>query len=605
MKKIVEVLLPVLLVSSYLKVISFSGITPILMIRRWNMAKPLSIVFINDFIDCLAIALIALTVSVLLAHRLRKYLSPLLLISVSVASIMFLAVSLYYYSALASLLVGLFSIIYAGFLRKEISLRSLAKYLLSILLIIEAVGVVGWILYMLHGGVNPYTEPLPLQDFETKMIYSLSSLTPVLATLFMLSIPLLIIVKPLKPIKGSTPEQLLNRFNAFVRKAISNLGKHSEKHDAWSRVFLFSALIIPVLATFLLYTPIINPSNMTISVDILHYVNFLRNAQESSENGFEFLYNVFRSDRPLTLLTIYPISRLFAVDFRIVCIYLPAILSPFLILSLYYLTFSLFRNKLYSSLACFLVATGPFTTASLYGGFLANWLGLSLAYLSLAMLLKSVESYSVKALLLSVLLSILSHLAHPVPWNFLMAAVVLTALVSVARRNSVRGVLKLLVIFIVVNLLYDFVKTRVLKFSGATAVAESIVSTELSFDNLVNFWPINVFMVYFHVGGAFNFPPTYVFALLGMIVFSVIRFLKFDIMRMWVLAGLPLYLLGPDFVQARTLQNIPIDVFASGGLAIVLEYLSLKDRLLPSLLLVFIYLLYLNNLLRFVVNLPF
>jgi len=221
------------------------------------------------------------------------------------------------------------------------------------------------------------------------------------------------------------------------------------------------------------------------------------------------------------------------------------------------------------------------------------------------MLLKSVESYSVKALLLSVLLSILSHLAHPVPWNFLMAAVVLTALVSVARRNSVRGVLKLLVIFIVVNLLYDFVKTRVLKFSGATAVAESIVSTELSFDNLVNFWPINVFMVYFHVGGAFNFPPTYVFALLGMIVFSVIRFLKFDIMRMWVLAGLPLYLLGPDFVQARTLQNIPIDVFASGGLAIVLEYLSLKDRLLPSLLLVFIYLLYLNNLLRFVVNLPF
>jgi hypothetical protein len=144
-----------------------------------------------------------------------------------------------------------------------------------------------------------------------------------------------------------------------------------------------------------------------------------------------------------------------------------------------------------------------------------------------------------------------------------------------------------------------------LKFTGATVVAESIVSTELSFANLVNFWPINVFMAYFHVGGAFNFPPTYIFALLGMAVFSIARFLKFDILRMWVLAGLPLYLLGPDYVQARTLQNIPIDIFASGGLVMVLEYLSLKDKILSALLLIFIYLLYLNNLLRFIVNLPF
>ena len=604
MKRIIEILLPILVVSSYLKVLSLSGISSILMIRRWSMAKPLSIVFINDFIDCLAIALIALTVSVLLAYRHGKHLS-LLSISASALSLVFLTLSLYFYSALISLLIGLFLTTYAILLKKEIHLFSLARCLFSLLLLIEAIGVVGWILYILHGGINPYTEPLPLQDLETKIIYSLSSLTPVLATLFMLSTLLLIIVKPLKPIEGSRPAELLDRLRAFIKSAVSNLSKQSEKYGAWGNIFLFSALIIPVLATLLLYTPVVNPSNMTVSVDILHYINFLRRAQESSQNDLEFLYGVLSSDRPLTLLMIYSISKMIAVDLRIASIYLPVILSPFFTLSLYYLALNLFKNKLYSSLACFLAATGPFTTASLYGGFLANWLGLSLSYLSLAMMIKSIEQYSMKPLLLSILLSILSHLAHPVPWNFLIAAVTLTVLLAVAQRNSGRSILKFLAVFIAVNLLYDFIKTRVLNFIGATVVAESIVSTELSPDNLVNFWPINVFMIYFHVGGAFNFPPTYIFALLGMAVFTIARFLKFDILKMWVLAGLPLYLFGPDYVQARTLQNIPIDIFASGGLAIVLEYFSFKDKMLSALLLISIYLLYLNNLLRFIVNLPF
>jgi hypothetical protein len=604
MRKIIEILLPILIVFSYLKVLSFSGVTSILMIRRWSMAKPLSIVFINDFIDCLAIAFIALTISILLAYECRKYPSFLLILA-SAISIIFLASSLYFCSALTSLFVGLFSTIYAASLKKEIRLSHLARYLFSLLLLIEAVGVIGWLLYLLHGGINPYMEPLPLQDLETKIIYSFSPLTPVLATLFMLSIPLFIIVKPLRPIEGSRPAELLNRFKAFTKNAVSNLSRHSEKYGAWSRIFLFSALIIPALATFLLYTPAVNPSNMVIGVDILYYVDFLRDLQGSSQNGLEFLYKVFSSDRSLTLLIIYSISRLFAIDFRLASIYLPAILSPFLILSLYYLTLNLFRNKLCASLACFLAATGPFTTASFYGGFLANWLGLSLTYLSLNIMMKSIEQYSMKALLLSILLSILSHLAHPVSWSFLMAAITLTALLVTAQRNTGRGILKFLAAFIAVNILYDFIKTRILKFTGATVVAESIVSTELSFANLVNFWPINVFMAYFHVGGAFNFPPTYIFALLGMAVFSIARFLKFDILRMWVLAGLPLYLLGPDYVQARTLQNIPIDIFASGGLVMVLEYLSLKDKILSALLLIFIYLLYLNNLLRFIVNLPF
>jgi hypothetical protein len=281
------------------------------------------------------------------------------------------------------------------------------------------------------------------------------------------------------------------------------------------------------------------------------------------------------------------------------------ILSPLLILSIYYLASKLFKDRLYSSLTCFLTATGPFTTASLYGGFLANWLGLSLAYLSLAILIKSTEQNSVRLLTASIFLSILSHLAHPVPWNFLILATILTAVLLAFRRHSDGRILKLAATFIIANILYDLLKTRVLGFAGATVVAQSIISTELSINNLVNFWPINVFMTYFHVGGAFNFPPTYFLALIGMVLFSLVKSLKLDILKMWVVAGLPLYLLGPDYVQARTLQNIPVDFFASAGFLVISNYLSSRDRFSPIFFIVFIYVLYLNNLLRFTVNLPF
>jgi len=604
MKKIIEVLCPILILSSYLKFISSIGIASIFMIRRWSMLKPLSIVFVNEYVDCLAVAFIALTISIMIAFRYRTFLSFLFII-LSMMSIVSSILTLYLYSMSLSLILGFLILIYITFLKREIEIASFLRWLLGLLIILEVLGFSGWLLYLLHGGVNPYTEPTPLQDLEAKIVYSLSPLTPVSMTIFMLSIFLIAIAKPLKPIEESRPAEQLGRVKAFLEDVAKKMNEYADRYYPWNMILLSSSLILPVLAVFLLYSPIVNPSSMIVSVDIVHYVNYLNQVRDYSENSLEILSSMLSRDRPLTLLTIYSISILSGLDFKTVLIYLPVILSPLLIFSIYYLASKLFKDKLYSSLTCFLTATGPFTTASLYGGFLANWLGISLTYLSLAILIKSVEQNSIRLLTASVLLSILSHLTHPVSWNFLIVATILVATILVFRKNSDRRIPKLMSTFIIVNILYDFLKTRVLGFAGATMIAQSIVSTELSINNLINFWPINVFMTYFHVGGAFNFPPTYLSTLVGMVLFSLVKQFKLDILKMWVVAGLPLYLLGPDYVQARTLQNIPIDFFASAGFLVVYDYLSSRDRFSPILFITFIYLLYLNNLLRFTVNLPF
>ncbi len=604
MKRFIEVLCSVLLFSSYLKFLSLSGAASVFMIRRWSMLRPLNIVFINDFVDCLVLAFIALTASILIAYSYRTLPSILFIIlsTLSVSSSIF---TLYFYSAFLSLLTGFLTVIYVTLIKRDVKFISIFRSILTMLIIIEALSMLGWILYLIHGGINPYTEPVPLQDLEAKIVFSISSLTPVLATLFMFSTVLFIIVKPLTPLEGSKPAELLEKLKVFLRDLVKEMDQYVGRFNLSSTILLSSAFILPVAAIFLLYTPIVNPSNMTISVDIAYYVNYLNQLDESSRSGLEILYNLLSRDRPLTLLIIYSLSHMSGIDFKTVSTYLPVILSPLLMFSIFYLSSTLFKNKMYPSLTCYLSATGPFTTASLYGGFLANWLGLSLTYLSLTLLIKSIEKDSVILLAASILLSILSHLAHPVPWNFLIASIILASILIAADKNRDNRILRLIGAFIIVNIMFDILKTRVLGFSGATQVAESIVSTELSLDNLINFWPINVFTIYFHVGGAFNLPPSYFFALLGMILFNFTKSLKLDILKMWVLAGLPLYLLGPDYVQARTLQNIPLDFFISGGILTVSSYLSFKDKISSRFFIASIYLLYLNNLLRFIVNLPF
>jgi hypothetical protein len=218
---------------------------------------------------------------------------------------------------------------------------------------------------------------------------------------------------------------------------------------------------------------------------------------------------------------------------------------------------------------------------------------------------KSLEKGSSKLLSASIILSLLSHLAHPAPWSFLVTStIILLIVVPLIGRSHEKNLVRFTGTFTVVNVLFDFIKTRILQFAGASQTAQSIVSTQLQLSNLANFWSINMFTVYHYIGGVYNFPLEYLLAILGAILLSASRSTKLDLLKLWILIGIPLYLLGPDAAQVRTLQNIPVDFFASAGALAIIKYLSSKDKTLPSLFIILIYLLYLNNIFRFAANLP-
>lgn len=604
MKRVLELGLPFIIVSAYMKTVSFSGMASVMLIRRWSMLRPLNIVFINDYIDTLIISMATLFLTTLSAYRYKDFQTYILLI-LSSSSLILSIVSYHYISTTLSLLVALYLTIRFSLIRKDIASTRMLTVFFSIAVLIGLLSLSGWILYFIYGGVNPYREPTPLQDVEAKLLYSFSAYTPILVIIFLLFLPLTFIVKPLAPIEGSRPAEILEKFKNFLKRLNTEFNDiHNREFTVWSLVLFISSILMPIFITFSLYSKTVNPSGMIVGVDILNYVDKIGSILLESPTDKDILVNLVKTDRPLPLLFIYYASTFLYVPIKTFSMYASCLLAPLLAVATYFLARRIFRNTLYSSLTSFMISTGPYTAASLYGGFLANWLGLSITFASIAALFKALEEKSAGLLIFSIILSILSHLSHPIPWSFMVAAVTLYGLFYMLKKDRNPTSLKFIWIFTLINIAFDIIKTRVLRFSGASLVAHSMILTDLSLENLLNFWEINVFMFYYHVGGAFNFPPTYLLAILGMILLQS-RNVNVDCMKTWIIIGLPIYLFGPDYFQARTLQNIPIDFFTSAGAITIFYYLFRRDKISANLLLLLVLLTYLNNTLRFSANLPF
>lgn len=605
MRKVLEFGLPFLIIFAYMKAVSFSGLASVMLIRRWSMLRPLNIVFINDYVDALLISMATLLLTILSTYK-GKTRQAYILILVSMVSLLLSIASYGYISMILSFLIATWITIYLSFIKNDIEFTKMLKVFLIVLVTIGLLSFSGWILYFMNGGVNPYREPTYLQDFETKLIYSLSTYVPILATIFLLSPLLIFILKPLEPVEESRPAKLLEGFKDFLKKVSLNINNlHGIELRLWSIVLFASALLIPFLLTFQLYSKTVNPSGMIIGVDILNYVNTIDNITSNSSTDTDVFINMMKTDRPLSILLIYFASRFLGVSVKTFSMYAPCLLAPLLALTTFFLAKRIFKNNLYASLVSFMISTGPYTTASLYGGFLANWLGLSLAFTSLAILFKALEERKISILIISMLFSILSHLSHPIPWSFMIAMLTFYGILYLLRKDEAKPSFRPIWMFVLTNAAFDLVKTRVIGFSGASLTAQSIISTELSPENFLNFWQINVFMFYYHVGGAFNLPPVYILALLGMILFLQLKNMKIDCLKSWVIVGLPLYFLGPDYFQARTLQNIPIDFYTAAGTITIFYYLYERDRISANIFLLLVLLTYLNNILRFTANLPF
>ena len=218
------------------------------------------------------------------------------------------------------------------------------------------------------------------------------------------------------------------------KEAVVGEVKKEGKPSHWSVALLLLSISLSVVAALYPYSPAINPRGLNVGVDIQAYV---RAGKIVEGNPFQ-AFNVSGGSRPLIFLAIYGFQGLLGSDVSTAVMFLPVILNPLMVAAAFFLAFEAFGDWRLSSWAAFFTACGYQVTVGMYSYFLTNMLALSLAFLSLGFLFRSLRRGCNVSLASASVLGVLLVFTYPWTFDQYAAATFLTTIISfyqvVARR---------------------------------------------------------------------------------------------------------------------------------------------------------------------------
>lgn len=554
----------------------------VFMVRRVTRLRSLetSLLDLNFEIPlllCLSVAVLCMT----LMYLRRREMLPYLLILIIISSAM-LVNFLILHSAKFAAIIGLLSTMLAMyFLIKSLETRtvliSFAYSLVSIVIVLQILSLIGWLYLPFYSSATFPDSWNVFMRLETYLFYALSPIAPVAAMLLFLIWPLSYLFKTVFGLQRNTSNMSVTTEHSDLKIRMSE------------KVFLALGLSLPVIITLYAYSPNINPESESVSVDVTMYTSWLERA--SMLNSLDdILMAFFHSDRGIMLLGMYVTMEIFDIPAKTVVMFAPVVLGPLLVLAVYVFTKTVTESKLTASIASFMTGSGYVTTTFLYGGLMANWLALSLIYFALAALTIALKQNSYKWLGISIIPSIIAIFTHVI-WNLLFFTTLAYFVLLIFKRFNIseqqrKVALTIVGCFVLSGMLINVVWYHVIveRFFNSSLTISPIggmrfmvsMTSFITLENLLSFWQQNLFTFQHYFGGLFMIPLSYVLAIIGFLNLLSKEDHTSRISMLWILIASFLYIFGNVTMQARILQNVPIDFFAANGL------LALNRRLLNT-----------------------
>jgi len=343
------------------------------------------------------------------------------------------------------------------------------------------------------------------------------------------------------------------------------------------RNFLFLSLIILLSILFALipHQPFINNENEIVGADTVNYVKWLNNMQVDDQS--ELIHQAFvvqnKGDRPFSLLlfsgvlTIFPENPYQAID------HMPIILSPLLVLTVFFLTREITSNETIALLSSFLTAISFQALIGIYGGLYSNWLALILGYSSFVFLLRFLKKpTSINYLVFSVLF-FLMMLSHIYTWTFFAFFIAIFLIVSYRLKMFERKRLALVFLIIVISIAFDVGKSIMTDTPFGIERDVSFANTRESSENLFSTWSNLSQASLVYLAGIFGN-----FLILSLCIYWLLRSHLREMPNLFIaiffsIAIIPI-LLGDEVIQSRVLYNIPFQIPAAMGLV----YLANQNR---------------------------
>lgn len=483
----------------------------------------------------------------------------------------------------------------------RISLRTFIFTTALVFLAFEAAALARWIAYPVFPGTVYGDWTWTASITESRLFHATALALSVVSLLALFSFVY-------KPVLRNV---LASRSATKIGKYLFGLNKILDPADQIGsvkihRILLISSFAFSTVFAIYPYLPIVNPTFQNAGTDVGQYLDFNERLALAPDTG-SFLHLLFveidDGDRPFSLILFYTIQQLSTYP---TVQFLPVILGPALITSVYYFVKYGAGNKLVAATSALFTVFSFHFMVGMYAGFFANWLALVAGYFSFLFVLKSWEKPELKYLVILGFLTIAMLFTHVYTWSYAIAVMILFVAMSYfVNRRKPCSLTKLygLVSVIVVNLVVDAVRTFYLNSAGGLesdlVLAQNLIGIEqfdLRWNNLTYLFTI-------YVGGYFANAVMLVMALIWMLKARPES--NFDRLLMASLFVIVLPVIFGNYVmQTRLFYDVPIHVMA----AIIFYRMVVNYRSHPALAPIFstaVVLYFLNYAARSMTNLYF
>ncbi len=423
--------------------------------------------------------------------------------------------------------------------------RDLGRFLAAVFGLLgglEATALLHWAFFFPLGLASPFQR---LASVETGLFYLAAHLAPFLA----LAMIFLWVFKLLAILKGRKGGE--NRGFEMID------GKRSSKKAI---LLLSVSLLLGVTAAVYPYLPSVNPHNWSVGVDFPDYVKDAKIVEGDVSRAF----NVSGGSRPLIYIFIYGFQKLFRLSAIDAVRYIPVILNPLLVFSVYFLSMEIFNDSWVASWSAFFTASGTQISVGMFSYFLANMLALSIVSLSLGLLFRATRLKNVVCLLLASAIGCLMVFTHP--WTFdqyYAPALIMAGLVLYKARMS-GGDYKnsvMIVLYLASIGLAEVLKIRIFHGLGAISASSVVV---IRIPGLVELIKTNMIIFRLFYGGLM---PAFILLGLALLGFYFLRWQSVPeiYFSVFMVVTSIIFLIGDMITMNRLIYNIPIGLFAAHG----------------------------------------
>jgi len=432
----------------------------------------------------------------------------------------------------------------------QIQTNTLMSFFSFAVLFIVVTGIIGTILTF---SSNSSLSGL-MENYAVDIFLLFSSFSPALIFLLLMgSFVKLLPLKGIRKLKIRIPQYQIN----------SHIIKRKNKF-----LFLSLFMFLSIFVALLPHQSFVNYENELVGADTVNYVRFLGNMQANGNDDFvyqAFVDQIF-GDRPLAAILFSPVLTVFPENPYRIIDNLPIILSPLLVLTVFFLSREITKNDTIALLASFLTAISFQPLIGIYGGIYANWLALIFGYSSFVFLFRYLKRPRGTNYLFFSILFFSMMLSHSYTWTLITFFLAIFLIISYRLKMFETKRLALVFLILVMSFGFDVGKSimtdtplgveRDFSFANTNAAYEYLFST---LDNLSQ-------MSLVYVGGIFGN-----FLILSLCIYWLLRSNLREMPNLFFaiflsIAIIPI-LFGDQLIQSRVLYNIPFQIPAAIGLA--------------------------------------